>query len=224
MAAPRAFTLRDPGGRFTTIDNLSTLLGDDTQYRTIRAWLSDQGSHPYEATIASFRPVTDRDWYVFSVTCLACEHTWDSHIEGNALWSARASWAFVNDWLAPFLRSVASAPCFKLTMFAELAEWITERVREAGPIGITYSELLSMAVREHLCAPSDVDVVLERLGFLPKGAIYVPASVAEVEIHGSRLVLRGDMTVKLPEDHPDHPGNSHNCVGRTPTCHYEWED
>jgi hypothetical protein len=182
----------------------SQLIGDDEDYGTIRTWLAEEGSHPYEGLIAAFQPVLDRDVYNLTITCFSCEHTWESGISGVEIWNNRHSWLWVYNWLTPFLRSIVSAPCFKLTLFAELAEWLTERAAQAGPLGVTYSELLDEAVEMHLCAPSDVDVVLERLGFLPHAALYVPGGAVGVQLHGTRLIPSPDTTIRLPKGHPSY--------------------
>lgn len=212
---------RSPNGTFAAVSVHSSILGDDEHYSTMRAWIADQGTHPYEAMIASWGQLQpDVDRYTLSITCFGCDQTWDAHIGATELWAERANWAWVQDWLAPFLKSIASAPCFRLRLLTELAEWLTEEVRAAGDLGITYSELVSTAVSEHLCAPSDVDVVLERLGFLPFGAVFVPVGATDLHMDGARLLLNHDEVIRLPIDHPLHPRNPLNCE----QTDYEWED
>ena len=194
------------------------------------AWLQEHSTHP-EIVVTAGRDHFRREVSIH-VACMACDHVWDSTMSYRTQFGLNPAEAMKN-WIGPFMRRICAVPCFKLTLLAELAEWITERVLQAGYFGVEYSELLEEAVRDHLCAPSDVDVVLEKLGFVRDGApghLFVPSSVAldqkiDVRMVGSSIVPAGPR-IRLPEDHPLHPGNSHNCDlpplfgGET----IEWED
>lgn len=191
----------------------------------VTRWLAENSSHPHDGLSAQFSYTAMSDEYVLSIVCHACEHVWDSGVSTVRLYASAAPPArimVVRDWIAPILRRAAAVACFRMTMMAELAEWITERCARAGEAGVTYAALLEEAAKDRLCAPSDVDVVLEKLGFIrnwhPGHFYVVEGDKQRVRMVGSELVPEGP-TITLPKDHPMHPGNSHNC-----DLDINWED
>ena len=201
-------------------------LEDDPNLPSIIKWIAEQGSHPKEELSAQF--VVDRGLgrYTLWVACLSCNRTWDSSITMQAVAREANSWDFVNSWLGPFLRTISSTACFKLSLMAELAEWVTMRVLESEPEGITYGALLQEAVQDHLCAPSDVDIVLETLKFVDNWTarhIYVPNCADEVSVRlvGSKLHQEGPV-IRLPASHPLHPRNSHKCARDLAGVNFDW--
>lgn len=182
-----AFSMEDPFG----VDGASS---------GIRQFLEEQGGHPAEnVEIRSWREDhTDR--FHLAVICGVCDRTWRLEVDINLL--ARLSPSeIMRDNIVPFFGKVSRTTCFRFTMAAELAEWITTRLAEAGARGTRYSELVREAIASKLCTASDIDLMLNRLGFKPDTTL-VRAYMRDDHVAAPWELLGSDPYLRLPKGHP----------------------
>ncbi len=170
----------------------------------LKQFLREEGQHT-DVEVKAGHDLA-RDVYAIDVWCHDCERKWSLDITYHSVSSGTAEQIVVRQVL-PFVKKIARTLCFRFSLAAELAEWLTKRVAEAGAKGVKYSALVAEAVDMHLCAPQDVDAMLERLGFRVDfgGARFTatPAdlpTLVEVCHIGGKLVHDG--WVMLPPDHP----------------------
>jgi hypothetical protein len=184
----------------------------------LRKFLEEQGQHPAEEIEVWSGHDLALDCYRIDVACMGCERRWTLNLTHHFMYgmqremgSASASAAYEEHILRqiiPFLKQIAGTLCFRFSLAAELAEWLTARVGEAGAKGVKYSALVAEAVDMHLCDARDVDAMLERLGFIvefsdasvQQEAKFGRCATIEVAMIGGQIIH--DPWVMLPEGHP----------------------
>lgn len=175
--------------------------------------LVEQGGHARdEVTILSGYSMTCDAWNV-SIVCEACRRRWDVSFTGQLMYAYRDRYNSAHDKtmlteIIHLAREAGRTPCFVMTLAAELAEWLTQRVSEAGAEGVKLSVLVAEAVDHHLCAPQEVRQQIEKLEFRigspPLRGVDVPESMQGLSLDYAYLggVMIHDMTVTLPYGHP----------------------
>lgn len=137
----------------------------------LRDFLALNGSHPAEDLKVSWSIDMARDQRSITASCAACGRYWVLHLSQAVM---RSQGEHIKHTIRVYAQSIATVPCMALTLHVELAEWITDRLTEAGPKGVTYQGLLMEAHERRLCDPRDVDLTLERLGFFIGDKIVLP--------------------------------------------------
>ena len=190
------------GGALATTNMLTSLVENDTD---IKQHLEDEAGHPAEDIEIWSGADYTRDCYSVRVFCRSCERKWQTDITTTMM---RVDSDLIGRKVIDLFKHVGRTICFRFSLVAELAEWVTQRVADAGAEGVKYSSLLKEATEKHLCSPKDVDAILMRLGFrvdfghahwdtaTPADA-YMNIDVAYV---GGVYIHEG--TVRLPAEHP----------------------
>jgi hypothetical protein len=182
----------------------------------LKSFLESEGQHPAEDIVVQSGHDLSRDCYRIDVYCRSCERKWTLDITHQYIFnveqvSSREAQAMQEEavirQIVPFLKQIARTLCFRFSLAAELAEWLTKRVAEAGAKGVKYSALVAEAVDMHLCDERDITAMLERLGFrMDFGGMKFVATpddlptMVEVAHIGGKLIHDGWVT--LPFDHP----------------------
>lgn len=141
------------------------------------------------------------------VICKDCMNVWRSYIPEAAFLNiaSRNPAAFLplSTWaeeltrmLVPDLSKALDQPCWAADQLSGASEWITMRVRNAGPRGIPLRSLIQMAADLRICPPERTLYLLRYMGFTPSGAL-VPAVIRLPSTHPMRI-WAGDMP--NPED------------------------
>lgn len=180
----------------------------------VLAFISAEGQHPFEDLSIEIVNDPARDARRVVVACQGCERVWDLTVTNAALLNRNIqepASLYVFRLLHKFLMGVARTLCYKLSLVAELAEWLTKRVAEAGEKGVKYSALVAEAVDEHYCAAHDVDVMLERLDFdRDWGSTSAPGVLTydDLMVDMTRIAGRivNDPWILLPQGHPQRKG------------------
>jgi len=190
-----------PGGYFLP----STALLADNQEQHVKSFLAEEGTHPYSDLIVleSFNIV--RDEHRLAVSCAACEREWVLEVSRHTLMEGRSFHnGILERHLVPYFKRIARTLCFKLSLEAELAEWLTTRVANAHPHGVTFAALAAEAVEEHFCGIQDVDAMLSKLGFMRDWECppWSTRTEAPLEVHMVAGHLVNNAWIHLPEGHP----------------------
>lgn len=194
------------------LSGLEALVGLSSNDR-VKSFLAAQGQHPMgDLHIEVFYDYA-RDLQCVTVTCSGCERAWGLEIntramvEGMRISATNRPMDGCTREVHKFLMGIARTLCYKMSLVAELAEWLTKRVAEAGERGVKYSALVAEAVEEHYCAEHDVDVMLDRLDFDRDWGSEAYAArddmIAVTHIAG-RIV--NDYWILLPQGHPQRKG------------------
>jgi hypothetical protein len=183
----------------------------------LKKYIEDEGHHPAEAVEVWSGHDLAADCYRIDICCMECERRWTLNITRDFMFSMQreavstaTGEALMREHLLrqilPFVKKVGRTLCFRFSLAAELAEWLTARVAEAGAKGVKYSALVAEAEHEHLCDERDITAMLERLGFrMDFGAGFTAVAedlptMVEVAHIGGKLIHDGWVT--LPFDHP----------------------
>lgn len=189
------------------MDLLSMLVDRDSY---LKKFLEDEGQHPAEAIELGHSHDLAADVRRLHVRCHDCARTWDLVIPHEALRYGGGQELIMRK-VQDFFLKIARTLCFKFSLAAELAEWLTQRVAAGGAEGVKYSSLLQEAVDEHFCDTRDVDAMIVRLGFrmefrhlrgFDTARIDGPEMMMDVAYVGGVYIHDG--TVHLPYDHPLH--------------------
>lgn len=176
--------------------------GGDLMIEDIKRFISAEGQHPVEGLQIDYGMRNDRDEYGARIYCEGCERAWETSTSTVVL-SRMSGMEVVHKVWVPFFKQVARTLCYKMSLVAEMAEWMTTRVAAAEPYGLKFSALTAEAAEFHLCDWRDVDTVLRTLGF----DVEYPAEVTEraektIEVAMIGGILVNDPWVRLPAGHP----------------------
>jgi len=176
----------------------------------LKKYIEDEGHHPAEAVEVWSGHDLATDCYRIDVFCTECARRWTLNLTHQFMYGMQRESAFEEHILRqilPFIKKIGRTLCFRFSLAAELAEWLTGRVGEAGAKGVKYSALVAEAVDMHLCDERDITAMLERLGFrMDFGGMKFVATpddlptMVEVAHIGGKLIHDGWVT--LPFDHP----------------------
>jgi hypothetical protein len=178
----------------------------------VKGFLDREGGHAADGLYIKHGWNHVLDQYDVLVLCSSCDRTWNLSISGGALAGRQQDHLIARVW-APFFVRISKSLCFRFSLAAELAEWLTAAVAECGESGSRYSSLVSEGERLHLCSPHDIDAMLVRLGFEQEwendiGVPKYPVSYSCAMINGTII---NDPIIRLPAGHPlrtwDSPGS-----------------
>ena len=173
----------------------------------IKRHLEDEAGHPADDIEIWSGYDYAADQYSVRVFCRSCERKWETNIMPQM---GRMDRDLIGRKVIDLFKLVSRTICFRFSLVAELAEWVTQRVAAAGAEGVKYSSLLEEAMKEHLCSPKDVDAILMRLGFRVEFPGVRPQFVANEAVKIDMLmdvayvggVYIHEGTVRLPAEHP----------------------
>lgn len=168
--------------------------------------MNKHGSHRVSADT---RMIWDRDVMRVTVACLHCPAHWSMERSGPAMGVFESN----RDWLVydlvPFLGDIMREECGAAVKRALLAEYVTERLAEAGPAGVAVSDLIRELVADLDAPGGDVAQMIRELRMEPwirYEAVCPPITMTAVtEVTADTPLLMETRTVdvlRLPQGHP----------------------
>lgn len=127
--------------------------------------------------------IIDLDASRVDIRCIHCECRWKIDYSPTLV-SFYGDWFF--DEFVPFLGEICREECGLLVKRQLLAEYVTERLAEAGPAGVAEADLIADLIVDLEAPGGDVAAMIRRLRF--------------------EEVYTDVKTLRLPEGHPMREG------------------